>query len=686
MRIFKYICLIIFFSFQIGFTTLAQEKSGEESNKEVSEEIQDRMEEMALINEEETTEDESYLQDLDYFGRHPINLNTADRGTLERLNILNPLQMDNFISYRNLLGKFYSIYEIQAIPGWDIITIRRLLPFVRVSSPELLPSFIHRFRGGEHLLLARHTRVIEKSEGYLRDGNSGRSYYPGSPDKLLIRYRYQFKNQLQFGITTEKDAGEQFFSGHQKYGFDFYSLHFFARDIGIFKAVALGDYSINFGQGLTQWQSLSFAGPGDALIIKRQGEKLRPYVSAGEAIFNRGAGIVLAKNNWEGTFFLSFRNLDATIEKDTIDFATSLRVSGYHRTQSEIDGAAGLGQWSYGANLQYSGSDFRIGMNMVQIYLNKNLLRGNELYKKFISPGDHLANYSVDYSYSYKNFHFFGEAAMDNKREPAFIHGIAVSTGKFADIGLLHRKISKNYVTLYGSAFTQSSTPVNENGLYTGINIRPNEKIKVDAYADVFSFPWLKYRVDAPSSGAEYMVQLHYRPSRENEFYVRYRSVNKSINVVDPDYPLATVINRVRQTLRMHFNLRINEVFRFRSRIENVWYEQKSGFMIYTDALFKPKLRKVSGNVRLQYFETDDYDTRLYAFENDVLYSYSIPMIYGKGVRYYLNLRYNVLRNLSLWARIAQTNYLDRNEIGSGLDKIESNKKTELKTELVWRF
>ncbi|MBL0144814.1 MAG: hypothetical protein IPP48_02690 [Chitinophagaceae bacterium] len=59
-------------------------------------------------------------------------------------------------------------------------------------------------------------------------------------------------------MLGEKDAGEQFFKGNQKQGFDFYSTHLFARNIGIVKALALGDFTVNMGQGLTQWQSLAF--------------------------------------------------------------------------------------------------------------------------------------------------------------------------------------------------------------------------------------------------------------------------------------------------------------------------------------------------------------------------------------------------------------------------------------------
>lgn len=688
MFVFKCFLSGVIFVLLSSVPAIAQEKTEEKekSTREVSEEIESRLEEMTANNEDEVTEDESYLQDLDFYSRHPLNLNTVDRETLEGLNILSPAQIDHFFTYRNLLGRLVSIYEVQAIPGWDVATIRKLLPFITVSTSVSVASFTDRFRGGESMLLARYTRVLEKSEGFLRDGSDGRSHYPGNPDKYLLRYKYRFKNTLQYGLTAEKDAGEQFFKGHQKYGFDFYSAHFYARDLGIVKAVTLGDFAVNFGQGLIQWQSLSFAGPGEALFIKKQGDKLRPYVSAGEVEFNRGIGFTLAKNNWEGTAFVSFRNMDATLDKDTMDFATSIRLSGLHRTESEINGANLLNQLSYGGNLQYAGRNFRIGFNTVQYQFAKSVQKDNELYKKFISPGKYAANYSIDYSYTHKNLHFFGETASDANGDLAFVNGLAVSANRYLDVGMLHRNISYKYLALYGDAFTQSSSPVNENGFYTGINIRPNDVIRIDAYADIFKFPWLRYRVDAPSVGAEYMLQFYYRPVRGADLYVKYRSTNKAINTTEDAHATSVVENKTRQNLRMQMSMKVSADFTFRARTESVWYDQKAGFMIYSDVLYKPMMKRFSGNIRLQYFETDDYDTRLYAFESDVLYSYSIPMVYGKGFRYYLNLRYNLFPGVSLWTRLAQTRYADRDVIGSGLDKIEGNTKTELKAELVWRF
>jgi hypothetical protein len=122
-----------------------------------------------------------------------------------------------------------------------------------------------------------------------------------------------------------------------------------------------------------------------------------------------------------------------------------------------------------------------------------------------------------------------------------------------------------------------------------------------------------------------------------------------------------------------------------------MWYNKnsvnkESGFLTFMDLIFKPMMENYSGVLRLQYFETDSYDSRIYAYENDVLYSYSIPAFADKGFRYYLTVNYDLNKKISLWLRWAQTIYRNRNFIGSGLDEIEGNKRSELKLQARWIF
>jgi DNA uptake protein and related DNA-binding proteins len=657
--------------------------------------IEQQLENLTENNEDVETEDDSYLQEMQHFLDDPLNLNIATESELKELKVLTALQIQNLISYRNLFGKFINIYELQAVPGWNVSMIRKIRPYITVDDqPNLFESLGTRLKNGQRSILARITQVLEKSKGYLLDSNTAKSFYPGGPQKLFLRYKYSYKNLLQYGITAEKDAGEQFFKGGQKSGFDFYSAHFFVKNIGIIKSLALGDFQVNLGQGLTQWMGLAFKKSSDVLNIKRQSDVLRPYNSSGEIFFHRGAGITLIKKYLEATAFISYRKLDANFIVDTLnneDFVSSLQTSGYHRTSNEVADKNVQRQVTYGGNISFTKNNFHIGINGVHYHFKYPIIKGADLYNKYALNGNSLGNYSVDYSYTYNNMHFFGEAATTEKFDKAFINGLLISVDQRVDLSFLYRKISKGYQSLYTSAFTERTFPTNENGFYAGISINPTDVWRIDAYADLYKFPWLKFRVDAPTTGSDYLVQITYKPNKQTEVYSRYHSERKAINYNPFDLSLNPVVAIPKQNWRTQFSYKLNTAFTFRSRVELLWYDKKGnapeeGFLSYADILYKPMRKPYSGNVRLQYFETDSYNSRMYAYENDVLYSFSIPVFYDKGYRYYINLNYDVSRRCSFWLRFAQTIYPGKSTIGSGLDEINGNKKTELKIQSIFNF
>ena len=648
------------------------------------------------------TEDDSYSIQLQYFKKHPLNLNEADAGGLKELFFLTDLQIESLLSYRHLLGKFISIYELQAIPAWDVSTIKKILPFVTIDNYITAAEDLKkRFTGGDHGLLFRFLQIVEKSKGY-NETTPGTKYL-GSRQRLFLRYRYQYKDLLQFGVVGEKDAGEQFFSGRQKYGFDFYSLHLFATKLGRIQALALGDFTVNMGQGLIQWQSIAFSKSADVLAVKRQLSILRPYNSSGEFYFNRGAGITLRFGRVEATGFVSLRKLSANFNTDTInneDFISSFLNSGYHRTQSEIDDKNNLHQFSYGGNITYHQKSWHIEINGIAYNFSLPVQKRNEPYNLFAISGRDWNNFSIDYSWTYRNLHFFGEVATDKNLNKAILNGLLISVDPHVDLSVVQRAINKRYQAVYGNAFTENTYPTNENGIYAGVSLKPMTGWRVDMYADFYRFPWLRYLVDAPAYGKDFLVQATFAPNKQVMIYSRFRSESKqydlSGNATVTNYPVLIP----KQSWRTQISYKINAAITVRNRIEMLWYDKdarpddpvgrendfETGFLSFFDLLYKPLVKPYSGNIRLEYFETGGYNSRIYTYENDVLYSFSIPGFYDKGYRYYINLSYDLKKNLSAWVRWAQTIYKNKASVGSGLDEIPGNHRSEIKIQMMLLF
>lgn len=638
---------------------------------------------------EETPEDDALLQNLAYFKAHPLNLNTVLAEEWQGLRLLTDLQIGHFLAYRKRFGPLVSIYELQAVPGFDLATVRRLLPFVFVGPVvPVTQTLRQRFSGADQMVLFRTARQLEKSKGYNKDLPT---YYLGDAFRLQLRYRYQHKTDLYYGLVADKDAGEAFGSSRGKLGFDFYSAHLFARNLGKVKAVSLGDYTVNLGQGLTQWQSLGFGKSADVINIKRQSPVLLPYRSAGEFLFNRGAAVTLGSGNWNSTLFFSYRNLTGNLDADSNSRRiSSLSTSGYHRTQGELADRSSVNDQSVGGNLAYREEHWHIGVNGVIHRFSLPLQKADEPHNRFAFSGTVAANGSLDYSYTYNNVHLFGEAATDRKGNAAFLSGALISAGPNVDLSILYRNLSPRYRVLFGNAFTESSLPTNEQGLYTGIQVRPAGGWLLSAYADQYRFPFLRFRTAAPTRGWDYLAQLTHTPNKSTELYLRFRSENKPLNPSGSPAPMVSPEDHTKKSLRFQWVTTLWPALTLKGRTEMSWFNRgkpnaEEGFLSYLEGAYRANSRW-KGNLRIQYFETDGFESRIYTYESDVLYSFSVPAYFDRGLRYYLNLNFEPTDGMQMALRLAQTVYAGRAIIGSGLDETQGNRRTEVKVHGIYKW
>jgi hypothetical protein len=658
--------------------------------------VQDIIENNAQQTESETFDYDAYIDELERFKEHPINLNTADASDLADLPLLNAQQISTLVEYIARNGKLISIYELQAIPEFDLSLINRLLPYVKVDNDVREEHFTAKqlFSKGKFMLVTRYRQQIEKSVGYqLGDGRG----YLGRPFGLFARFRYNYGNKLSYGITAEKDAGEEFFKGSNRKGFDYYSGHIFVRDIKVLKALALGDYEVRLGQGLIMWSGFGVRKSPSVMHVKREGMILRPYTSVNEYNFMRGGAFTLGAKGVSVTAFASFKQIDGNI-LTAIDSSinadesfSSFNESGFHRTQNEINDRNSINLLTTGGNISYAKRAWHVGANAVYSRFFGNYSRTLYPYNQFDLNRNQLVNASIDYHFVVKNFHFFGEEAISDNLGFGLLNGVMMSLDKKVDVSILHRYYSRNYQTIYASAFAEGSRPQNENGLYFGLSVRPISMLRFDAYFDLYMSKWLKYLTEAPSWGSDNFLQATFTPNKKMEMYARYRFELKKKNQTDNDGAFDYLVNERRQSIRFNAKYKISDAVTLANRIEWMNYRMgnskpENGFVIYQDATFKMLSFPLSFNARLAIFKTSSYNSRIYAYENDVLYSFSIPAYYGNGMRYYLTLRYSATRNIDFWVRFSQTQMFDSKTIGSGQDMINTNHKSEIKLQMRLRF
>lgn len=89
---------------------------------------------------------------------------------------------------------------------------------------------------------------------------------------------------------------------------------------------------------------------------------------------------------------------------------------------------------------------------------------------------------------------------------------------------------------------------------------------------------------------------------------------------------------------------------------------------------------------RAAWFQTDDYDSRVYTYETGPLYSFTFPSFYGKGLHYTLFARADISSRWLVIAKLSVTDYLDRNHISSGLQQIDRSSMADVEVQAKWKF
>ncbi len=695
MTMKRLVLLHLFLLFQLSL--FAQTTVEDEKNMI----IEQRVDFLLESNEGGDNDYTSLFEQLEYYFDHPINLNTAKRTELLNLDLFNEIQINNLLIHIEKNKKLMGLEELQSIDGFSVEFIHLITPFVKVSSdidqPNLNPKVM--LNEGSSTYFLRYTRILEEQVGYssisdseLEENRNAR--YLGSQDKIYTRYRFNYASNLSFGFTAEKDAGEEFFRGSQQNGFDFYSAHVYMQELGKIKRLAIGDFQAQFGQGLTFWSGLAFGRTPNVFTLKRNAPKLRPYTSVQEDLFLRGAGISIELDDFEFTTFYSSTKVDGNvIGFDTLsneNIVSSLSEDGFHRTPGELEDKNNIRNSFLGGNLEYRKRNLSIGLTAVYNEIDAAFTPQTRIYNQFDRLDNQNSNVGIDYSYLFKNVNLFGEVSKSTDGGMAFTNGAMIVLNQNLSIAIQQRYFERDFKAIQSNAIGESSNNTNERATFIGINTSPFKHITLSAFVDRFEFDWLKFNTDGPSSGYRYLFQLNYKPNKQLETYFRFRQRTRGRNNSIEGTGLDDIVNEDLKNYRFHITYNVSKSIKLKSRIEFSNYQLgdnvENGFIMYQDINYKQLSMPISFSLRYAIFDTDGYNSRIYTYENDVLYAFSVPAFSGRGSRFYITTKYHVNRNVDLWLRYANTYFSDRNEIGSGKELINGHSRNEIKAQLRVKF
>jgi hypothetical protein len=601
---------------------------------------------------------------------------------------LSDSQIEALLFQRYQLKNFYSIYEMQSIEGFSRQTLEWLEPFITFGISEQLVSA--KFRPKSDLFLRAQT-LLETRAGY-RQREDGSIPYQGHKIKLYTRMEVQPVKNLKMGFVAEKDQGEPMFN-HQVTTMDYLTGYLSWQPEKLLKQVIIGQYRMSGGQGLALQTGMAPVKSSAATSIRNRQSSFRPSLSASEHGGLSGLLMNFGTGNISISPFVSLKMVDGrldTLENGSV-IIQSLKTDGYHRTLTELGQRKNVREAIYGFQAKYHLNRFIVETGYLSYHLAHPLQAHSEAYKRNHFSGKDNQNYWAAAEGSLYNVHLFTELAFNQSIEPAVWAGLLLPIKSAVHLSLGYRRIPMNYRSPLGAPLTEANVPAGESGLYTGLKMDLPASFSLSAYLDYYRHNWLQYQTLAPAHGKDFLCVISHQTHKEWENSLRYRYRNKIINLKTTSQG-TPVGERIQNQWRIQsrYHAAANWIFTLRFDLHTLDRPDKQdlpkGYYMGQDIRYISNNKKWNITTRYALFDTEEYDTRVYVYEPDVLYGFSIPAYYGRGSRWLIMGKWTILPGLDLWARYTQWLYSNRENIGTGYALIEGNRSREIKFQIRKRF
>jgi hypothetical protein len=599
--------------------------------------IRDIAEELASSDAGEE-EAEAYLDRLYDLADNPVNINSGDESEISRLFFLSDFQVKALADYTITSGKILSFYELAYIPGLDRTTAEMLIPFSTLESKH---DYI------KDPMRIRHSFQTNMS---LKRGREDSSFQ-GSAWKILTKYKFT-AGSFSGGFTIEKDAGEKLFPGGAAYP-DFLSAGLAWTGKGIVRKVIFGDYSVKFGQGININTGLRTGLTLTSQSYMSSTNEVKQYTSTDENNFFRGLAVMLSYRKTDLSIFCSKNNIDSTLATpgtDTKEYIKSLYTSGTHNTASLLMKKDAVSESSIGMNLTFNFRKFRFGCVYSEDRFSLPFQPdGSDPSKIHAFSGNRNITGSVYYNSMTRMILLYGELSANDVQRYALLQGLSVRPSDRLSLNLIYWEYRPGFTLFHGKGPGGISGTYPERSMMGNFTFEAARHLFLSGGYVFQSYPWLKYRCSSPSCGIRREVRMKYDPSERLVFDCLY-----SYRLTCADMPGSSGIPELKQmisrSLKAAVKYSAGEYVIIGTRIDLKSFEPSGsrGFLLLQD--FNWKIRKIPATIWLRYciFRTDDFDSRIYTWENDLVYTFSIPSMYGTGSRFYLMAAYKFARKAEI--------------------------------------
>lgn len=622
----------------------------------------------------EDEESENFIDLIEDLLINKIDINTSDINTLLQIPLLDFKSAELILEHRKKFGDFYTVFEVLSVTNLDKDLAQRIIPFIKVEPfkstgfEEKKYTFWDDFTFYSRVnVRSRYLSDLQPRKGFL-DGK-----YAGSKFRNYNRIIYRYGRNFQAAFLTEKDPGESSFTDHTAFHLTYTNFSYFER-------IIVGDFLLEFGQGLALWSPYAFGKGAEATSsVVRRNRGIIPYSGADENQFFRGAAFNAKYESVSASLFYSNNNFDANV--DTINnIITSLPLDGFHRTENELRRKNAGNLTTLGGMLQYNYNNLlQVGFLSYVAKFDRDLTSSSFYGLR----GKEFSYHSLSYNFNYKNITLSGESAFDETSVANIISSQFYVNRDLIFITSL-RSYPRNYRTLHGLGFGESSGTQNEIGIYTGVRYRTQIGV-INFYYDQFKFPHRTFSINLPTEGNEFLFDLNSRLNRNITSILRLKYERKEVSISTDERRL--IAERLRRSIRGEISYNVSKEIRMRTRVELNFFniemrdQREKGYLTFQDIRYAPN-KNLTVYGRIIAFKTDSFSSAVYEFENDVTGVFANLPMFGEGLRWYFTMRYKVLNNLTLSMKYSETYKPNESTISSGDSQIYRNLDNRLTLQL----
>jgi hypothetical protein len=401
-------------------------------------------------------------------------------------------------------------------------------------------------------------------------------------------------------------------------------------------------------------------------------DEIRPYTSTDENIFFRGTAVQIQIKQTGLSLFYSINRIDATVAgagTGSEPFIETFYRSGLHNTVSSAEKKDAVTEYCYGINILSDFNNFRLGLlwtaSRFSIPVNRTNPDPENIYD---FEGDKNSIATAFYKAVFGRIVLYGEVSGNLNKRFACIQGLSFRPADRLNINLIYRNYDPGFTSFHGKGLFSSSAGNNIRGVFGNFTFEAARYLFISAGCDLRYYPWLKYRCSSPSMAVSREFRIKYLPSDKLTAEAVYCYRFSMLNGEDPRGTVKQedIVGRlIKGTVRFSPDDNLTLVTRLDYKI--VQSRSGRGMLLLQDINYR--FGKIPLSVWLRYciFKTDDWDSRLYTYENDLPGSFSIPALSGEGSRCYLMLAWKTGKFVDLRIKYGLTELLQDGDSGRKL-------------------